>query len=344
MNAINQIDRDVPAKLLTEPAIADGDKHLSKLYKEFEFLGIESFHRKVIYSLMNGSCAVAFNPEAAAEIVEKLKPEGVLTFPFLEELQDNYSKSLSLLKGRHVRIRSLSEAVKETLNSPRLNQAFSECPIHEQAWCAFAFCVGSIAQQRRTSIASHIVERCNSLYDNAEAYLLPYVIFSKCGHFAHALEDPIQRFLAICYPRTAKEAEAICETFARVHTKLLKHHEHINLNRLFRGFHDEGIRCAKDTPERLRLLITDIETHLGSGIAAENARLFREYIGDTPSIWTPEEVWSGVKRLVAFQQPHIVDSTAGEAKRMHDLAFFQRMVDAAYWSGLFAGRPEAFDL
>jgi hypothetical protein len=342
MNQMDQIDGYVSAELWACPAVADGDQDFSALVSEFPYWGIDCFYRKIIYSLNNGACAAELQSVAAAKIVESLNPAWLILFPFLEQLETEYVAHLAASKTGAFRNASLAASIRKSLNSERLGNAAKDCPIDEEAWCAFAFCVGAVGRQRGLSFAAHIVEKWRSRYDHAEAYLFPYVITRKLGFFWHDAKDPMMRFIASSYYSTGREAEALCEVYATVHQRILGTQEKVNLTQVFAEFHHEGIRWATETPERLSLLIEDIETNIRVGVTRQNARLFNQYIGDSPSLWTPLQIWNGAKRLIAKQSPHIVDSTDQKAKRIHDLAFFQRMVDAAFWSGLYAGRPEAF--
>ncbi|MDG1301999.1 MAG: hypothetical protein P8R37_10475, partial [Opitutae bacterium] len=165
---MDQIDGYVSSELWACPAVADGDKDFTAFVKEFDFWGIDCFYRKVIYSLINGACASGLQPVAAAEIVESLNPAWIILFPFLKQLEGEYVTRLATSNAASRRNSSLAAAIRESLNSERLYVACQNCPMNEEAWCAFAFCVGAVGRQRGLSFAAHVVERWRSRYDHAE--------------------------------------------------------------------------------------------------------------------------------------------------------------------------------
>jgi uncharacterized protein YktA (UPF0223 family) len=344
MNKLDQISDSVNTEAIAQPAIGDADTDFTIFYSELPFWGIQSFRRKVIYSLINGVCAAELIPKIAADVFKRLQPVGEILFPFLEQIEEYYEQELAVRHSRHQRVQALAVAVHQTLLSDRLGLVRMKDSIDEQSWCAFAFCVGALARQRGSIIAKHKIEKYNSRYDHAESYLFAYVAARKCKHYYHSAKDPMLRFLAACYPTTPMEADAICETFVKVYQSQAKSGTSINLTEYFDQFHLEGIRWATEEPERVVVLINDIETNISKGIAKENVRLFKEYIGEDPSSWTLPQVRIGIKALVAKQQRHIIDGKASEVKRIHDLALLQRMLDGAFWSGLYIGGPEAFNV
>lgn len=162
------------------------------------------------------------------------------------------------------------------------------------------------------------------------------------GGASKATREALLRFLAACYSATPRLAQTICETMEKSepYTPMLLKTSFLDL--IFPQFHAEGRRIAREERKHLFALIDEIEGRVGTGAARDKATVFKKHIGDSPWTWTPKQIWDGAKNYIAEQQPHIIDSTSYCSKKIHDLAFYQRMIDLAFWSGLYAERPEAF--
>lgn len=330
----------LPAETVTCPCNLTATDLVDFMENEFPFWAIHEFERKLIYGFGNGVILTAMQPKLAAQIHETLQPVNTLLFQLIDRIEADYEEAVNKANPASVvYLEVFRSVIYEISTGLKLWSKEEELQVDEPAWIGFSICLGIIAQQRGLRIAERQIKHFTHAKDSANQFL-----FLRIVHWAEQSADrltPMDRYLAYCYRFTRLEGPHLAKFLARFTRHYLAQGEAVETNRLFHDFHQAGRHDAKHRPQFLRELIDDINTHLGESCSKQNAELFQKHIGPSPSDWSKEQVWEGGLSLVREQSPHLLNLKC-TAARIHEIALSQRLLDFAYWSGLYAEASEAF--
>ena len=331
----------LPFEVVTCPCNITATDLVEFITSEFPFWGINEFDRQLIYGFGNGVIVAAMNPELALEVFERLQPVNEFLFQLLDQIEEDYLSGTDARVHDSFRYLNVFSQVMAGLAKGLHDWSKSEAlTVDEHAWVGFSICLGIMAKQRGLEIAGRQIQHFMRARDEANRFLYLRVL--------HWADDPVlnlspmDRYLAYCYRFTSLEGPYIAKLLANFTNLYLSRGESAGTNRLFNNFHLAGKNDARNRPEVLRELIDDINTNLFAGCSKQNAELFQKHIGPNLDRWTPDDVWKGGLSLIREQSPNLLNIKR-PAGRIHEIALTQRLLDFAYWSGLYAGRPEAFN-
>lgn len=337
----------ITADDLARPARAEKNAGLTAFLAENRFWGILQPVRRLMYCHANGITIAHHDPAAADTILQSLDPNRDILFAYYEGFEEAYLEVYA--EGEGQALASNRKAVANATNRV-FDAARFRCRHHQnspdiESWCALAFCAGVLACQKNRLSARHLLRRNGPHMDHAEVYLFHFMLRWAQEWDCFQLENPLLRFIASCYPTTPVERWIIPSLTERV----FGNHDPSEITseiiwNLFNECFRAGQMTAGGNIPLLGLLLADIENGIRPGCAAENARLFRQYLRLGPHREAdPQTAWRGLIDLINEQHPHLVPLQDHPARIIHLIAFLHRIIDGAFWSGLYATRPEAFE-
>ncbi|MGA1204778.1 MAG: hypothetical protein ACO3ZW_03070 [Opitutales bacterium] len=336
----------IAADSLVHPARADGNDGLSAFLAENRFWGIIQPVRRLMYCHANGITIAHYDPVAADEALRSLEPNRDLLFAYFEGFEEAYEEGYSPSDAGHLSNNRQATALATTqiFDAARLRCRHHQTSPNFESWCALAFCAGVLACQKNRLSARHLLRRSSPQMDHAESYLFRFLLGWSNDWDCLKRKTPVLRFVASCYPTTPLERGVIPSLTERVLDEDVPDVTSETIWRIFNQCFAAGKHTGRESPSLLCQLLADIENGIRPGCAAENARLFRQHL-HLGSLCPPdtETVWRGLINLIKEQHPHLVPFQDHPARIIHLLAFLQRMIDGAFWAGLYAARPEAFE-
>lgn len=331
----------LPLEVVSCPCNIEGVELIDFIENEFPFWGIEEFDRKLCYGFANGVMTAFLRPALATKAFNELRPASDLLFRLLDRIErayDHTSKELGGIPAAHIEtLGAFLYGVSEKLT--KWNEDFSQ-KVDQSAWMGFSICLGIVAQQRGLRVAQGQIEHFKRSNDEATPYLCLRVLHFDDGDGVKELA-PMTRYIAYCYRFTQLEGPYLANLLAFLTNHYAQKGERIDTKRLCHDFHEVGKYNAQRRPQALKELIDDINTHLSPDCSKQNAEIITRHLGPNPQLWTPQQVWDGGLSLVKEQSPHLLDLQC-RARRVHEIALTQRLLDFALWSGFYAGRPDAF--
>jgi hypothetical protein len=331
----------LPQEVVSCPCNIEGVEVIDFIQDEFPFWGIEEIDRKLCYGFANGVVAAVLRPALATKVFNDLNPVNDLLFRLLDHIERAYDHTSRELGGSPVaHVSSLGAflyGVTEKLG--KWNEDSSQ-KVDESAWLGFSICLGIVAQQRGLRAAQGQIEHFKRASDEATPYLCLRVLHFEDGDGITEI-DPMTRYIAYCYRLTQLEGPYLANLLAFFTNRYAQKGERIDTKRLVNDFHEVGKYNAQRRPQAVKELIDDINTHLAPDCSKQNAEIITRHLGPNPQSWTPQQVWEGGLSLMKEQSPHLLDLQC-RARRVHEIALTQRLLDFALWSGFYAGRPDAF--
>lgn len=337
----NEASKGLPNEAVCCPCnVVDSDL-IDFMQGEFPFWGIEEFERKLMYGFGNGVIAAEMFPELSAKVFDDLKPVNDLLFRLLDQIELDYNEAVQALVDKSTQrlelFRKIIYGVAKGLREWSANEGLE---VDEPAWLGFAICLGIMAKQRGLLIAHRQIEHFKHARDFANQFLYLRILHWASG--STTKYDPMVRYLAYCYRLTELEGPYFAELFVEIAQTCSAGGKELDVKELFYEFHRVGQYKARNHPQEVAELIDDINTNLYLDCAKDNVKLFKKHIGPDLETWTPERVWEGSFALVREQNPNLF-AKRSRAKRIHDVALMQRLLDFALWSGFYRGRPEVFN-
>lgn len=329
---------------LKYPAAPDRHPSLRAFLKEQPFFGIKEPVRRLIYCYANGVTAVQADPQLADKILKSLDPDTHCLFAYMELLDEYFLEESNGddLTDQKQYVRVWEQAHVRVLDGINELTEFRQVRSDFDSWCALTFCAGVVARQRNTTGARNVLLERRNRKVKVEEYIFSFVISHAQNQDWFDWEEPIQRFIAGCYPHGRLQRAIMPRLYAKI-AEAYDPSEEIN-EELFKGSFYDAYVSASNHSSTINDLIEEVNGSPEDESPTEHAWLIRKHEikpGDPEKAL--DQLWPEAMTSIFEKYPDIYPAMNSPTKWMQLWATLQAVMDAAVWAGLYVGWPEVFE-
>jgi hypothetical protein len=319
------------------------DNTFLKFLKVLKSMNITQPERCIIYSFINGVCYWHDNNESLGAMEEELNSLPKDLVNLVNTIERSYVSYLTA-EGETDPNNAHMQAFQSTFHeiTVRIGQEMPDADTAD--WCNGLFYAGILAERSGMAIAQGCIKKRDILLFPSETFLYNYMSNLEAGIPYIGVGPVMQQFLNSCYPATPIERRVIAgEAFSNFYDKITKNGECLSLGRAFFEFQAAGLKLGREEKDKRDEMLEDIETHLLDDEVSASRDIILRHLGPHPLELRPDEIWDGTRNLISTERRIPLELLNENQNSILSYSYFQWMVDAAFWTGLYAAEPEAFD-